>query len=197
MVFLPSRTKPQQDGSDCYDEPFSRGPRAIIDLLEVVGNVRDGNHLQCLIFLAQEFGLMPEPHFLFGSVGPEPRRPHSLLLEGHFYALLRDGVIDLDGAGRLRLRRDLFALPSSGLAGRRLAALGALTPHEATMFASAVLRLASNGRHAGRPRHDDAFHDTVVQLAACDDVSQSIDVAAICDARQRLMPGEPLMLTPV
>ena len=196
MVFLPSRTKPQYDGSDSDGVPFSRGPRAIIDLLDVVGHVRDGDHVQCLIFLAQEFGLMPEPHFLFGSVGPAPRRPHSLLLEGHFYALLRDGVVDLDGAGRLRLRRDLFALPSSGLAGRRLAVLGALSPSEAAAFASAVLSLASNGRHAGRPRHDDAFREAVIGLAA-EAEERAIDVTAICDIRRRLMPTEPVMLTPV
>jgi len=96
--------------------------------VDVVGNVRDGEHLQYLVFLAQEFGLLAEPVFLFGSMGPDPRRPHSLLLEDHFFMLLRDGIIDLDGAGRLRARRDLFALPSSGLTGRRLAALSDLSP---------------------------------------------------------------------
>jgi hypothetical protein len=194
MVFLPSRTTTPHDGYDAYDEALSRGSRAIIDLLDVVDNVRDGDHLQCLIFLAQEFGLLAEPHFLFASAGPQAQTPHSLLLEGHFYALLREGIVDLDGAGRLRLRRDLYALPSSDLAGRRLSALGALSPHEAATFAMAVLRLANQGRLASSPRHDAAFHDEVARLATADE-TQSIDVAAICDARRRLMPAPPVLLT--
>jgi hypothetical protein len=176
---------------------LSRGARAIIDLVDVVGNVRDGEHLQCLVFLAQEFGLLTEPLFLFGSMGPNPRRPYSLLLEDHFFMLLRDGIIDLDGAGRLRARRDLLALPSSSLTGRRLAALSDLAPAEASLFAAAVLYLAAEGRHAGSPRHDGAFCSAVTQLAASGDMGQSVDVAAICAARQRLMPAEPVLLTPV
>jgi len=200
MVFLPSRTSPQNDESDSYAGSLSRGARAIIDLLDVVGNVRDGDHLQCVAFLAQEFGLLTEPLFLFGSSGPDPRRPHSVLLESHFYALLRDGIVDLDGAGRLRLRRDLFPVSSSGLAGRRLAALGALSPGEAAIFAAAVLRLAGEGRHAGSLRHDDAFGDTITRLSlaieGASEHDRSLDVAAICDVRYRLMPAEPVMLTP-
>src|SRR5437868_13794807 len=142
MVFRPERTKAHDEGASGGGAPLSRGAHVIIDLVDVVGNVRDGEHLQRLVFLAQEFGLLAEPVFLFGSMGPDPRRPHSLLLEDHFYMLLRDGIIDLDGAGRLRARRDLFALPSSGLTGRRLAALSDLSPAEAALFAAAVLRLA-------------------------------------------------------
>lgn len=196
MVFLPNRTATPHDGFDAYDEPLGRGPRAIIDLLDVVGNVRDGDHLQRLIFLAQEFGLLAEPHFLFASSGSDASAPHSLLLESHFYALLREGIVDLDGAGRLRLRRDLFALPSSDLAGRRLAALGALSPHEAATFAAAALQLANQGRLASSSRHDTAFRDAVTRLAAADE-NQGIDVDAICDARHRLMPMAPVMLTPM
>lgn len=194
MVFLPSRNTTPLDGFDVYDEPLSRGPRAIIDLLDVVDNVRDGDHLQCLIFLAQEFRLLAEPHFMFAARGPNSHTPHSLLLEGHFYALLREGIVDLDGAGRLRLRRDLFALPSSDLAGRRLAALGTLSPHETALFAATVMWLANQGRLASSPRHDTAFHDAVVHLGAGDAI-QSVDVAAICDARRRLMPVPPVQLT--
>jgi hypothetical protein len=197
MVFRPDRTKPHDEGACPGGELLSRGARTIIDLVDVVGNVRDGEHLQCLVFLAQEFGLLAEPVFLFGSMGPDPRRPHSLLLEDHFFMLLRDGIIDLDGAGRLRTRRDLFALPSPSLTGRRLAALSDLSPAEAALFAAAVLCLAGEGRHAGSPRHDDAFCTAIIQLAASDDMGRSVDVAAICAARQRLMPAEPVLLTPV
>jgi len=197
MVFRPEGTKLHDEGAFGGGAPLSRGARVISDLVDVIGNVRDGEHLQCLVFLAQEFGLLAEPVFLFGSMGPDPRRPHSLLLEDHFYMLLRDGIIDLDGAGRLRARRDLFALPSSGLTGRRLAALSDLSPAEAALFAAAVLRLAGEGRHAGSPRHDDAFCTAVTQLVDSGDTGQSVDVAAICAARQRLMPAEPVLLTPV
>lgn len=196
MVFLPSRTSPRNDSSDSYMQPLSRGARAIIDLLDVVGNVRDGDHLQCIVFLAQEFGLLAEPLFLFGSTGADPRRPHSLLLEGHFYALLRDGIVDLDAAGRLRLRRDLFALPPSSLAGRRLTALGALSPNEATIFAAAVLRMANDGRHAGSSRHDEIFDAVVRRMTAITETEGLTDVAAIHDARRRLMPAMPVMLAP-
>ena len=99
MVFRSGRMKPHHDGTGPYDGLLSCGARAVIDLVDVVGNVRDGEHLQYLVFLAQEFGLLAEPVFLFGSMGPDPRRPHSLLLEDHFYMLLRDGIIDLDGGG--------------------------------------------------------------------------------------------------
>lgn len=196
MVFLPTRTSPQNDASESCLEPFSRGARVIIDLLDVVNTIRDGDHLQCAVFLAQEFGLLSEHVFLFGATGAAPHRPHSLLLEGHFYALLRDGIVDLDGTGRLRLRRDLFALPPSGLAARRLAALSALSPHEAAIFAAAVLNLAGAGRHAGSRRHDGAFEEAVAHLAACGEDNQSIDVTAIGDARRRLMPVAPVLLTP-
>ena len=43
-------------------------------------------------------------------------------------------------------------------------------------------------------RHDTAFHDAVVHLGAGDAI-QSVDVAAICDARRRLMPVPPVQLT--
>src|SRR3989440_13005715 len=165
MVFRSGRTKPHHDGTGPYDGLLSCGARAVIDLVDVVGNVRDGEHLQYLVFLAQEVGLLAEPVFLFGSMGPDPRRPHSLLLQDHFFMLLRDGIIDLDGAGRLRARRDLFALPSSGLTGRRLAALSDLSPAEAALFAAALLHLSRQGRHARRSRHDDAFCTAVTQLA--------------------------------
>lgn len=196
MVFLPSRTSPRNDSSDSYMQPLSRGACAIIDLLDVVGNVRDGDHLQCIVFLAQEFGLLAESLFLFGSTGSDPRRPHSLLLEGHFYALLRDGIVDLDAAGRLRLRRDLFALPPSSLAGRRLAALGALSPNEAAIFAATVLRMANDGRHAGSSRHDETFDEIVRRMTAVTETEGVTDVAAIRDARRRLMPAMPVMLAP-
>jgi hypothetical protein len=111
--------------------------------------------------------------------------------------LLRDGLIDLDGAGRLRVRRDLFALPPHGLTGRRLAALGSLSSGEAALFAAAVLRLAGEGRHAGSVRHDDAFCHAVTQLAAGEAEGTAVDVAAICDARERLLPSQPVLLTPV
>ena len=200
MVFLPSRTSPQDNGSDEFGESLGRAARAIIDLIDVVGNIRDDDHLQCVAFLAQEFGLLSEPLFLFGSMGSDPGRPHSLLLESHFYTLLRDGMIDLDGTGRLRVRRDLFGLPSSGLAGRRLVALNTLSPTEATLFAAAVLRLAREGRHAGSPRHDEAFGDAIGRLSELaggpEDRGNVIDLAAICDVRSRLLPAEPVMLTP-
>jgi hypothetical protein len=165
--------------------------------VDIVGNVRDGEHLQCLAFLAQEFGLLAEAVYLFGSVRADLRRPHSLLLEDHFFTLLRDGIIDLDSAGRLRVCRDLLAVPASGSPDRRLAALSTLSPAEASVFAAAVLRLAGEGRHAGSSRHDVAFCAAVTQLAASADVGQPVDVAAICDARQRLMPVESALLTPV
>ena len=197
MVFRPDHTKPPDGGAHPGGGLLSRAARTIIDLVDVVGNVRDGEHLQCLVFLAQEFALLAEPVFLFGSMGPDPRRPYSLLLEDHFLMLLRDGIIDLDGSGRLRARRDLFALPCSSLTGRRLAALSDLSPAETALFAAAVLCLAGEGRHAGSPRHDDAFCTAVTQLAASGDMGQSVDVAAICAARQRLMPAEPVLLTPI
>lgn len=201
MVFLPSRTSPPNDGSDSCAEPLSCGARVIIDVIDTVGNVRDGDHLQCIIFLAQEFGLLTAPLFLFGSTGPDPRRPHSLLLESHFYALLRDGIVDLDGTGRLRLRRDLFSLPPSSLAARRLTALSTLSPGEAMLFAAAVLRLAGEGRHAGSPRHDDTFAEIVRRLSAAmakdAEFDHTLDVSAICRVRSRLMPAEPIMLAPV
>lgn len=197
MVFLPSRLQSEKDGCESDDASLSRGARVIIDLIDVVGNVRDGAHLQCIAFLAQEFGLLEEPHFLFGSVGPEPRRPHSLLLEGHFDALLDDGVLELDGKGCLRLRRDLFAVPYSGFAARRLSALSALSPREAAIFAGAVLRLVREGRHAGSRRHDQAFQDAVARFVTPVEEDQRSDAAAIDAARYRLMPTDPVMLVPV
>jgi hypothetical protein len=197
MVVRPEGARPRDVRASLGGEALSRAARVIIDLVDVVGSVRDGEHLQCLVFLAQEFGLLPEPVFLFGSMGPDPRHPHSLLLEDHFFMLLRDGIIDLDGSGRLRTRRDLFALPCSGLTGRRLAALSDLSPAEAALFAAAVLCLAGEGRHAGSARHDNAFSTAVTQLATSGDMGQSVDVSAICAARQRLMPAEPVLLTPV
>lgn len=197
MVFLPSRPPSEKDVCESDAESLSRGARLIIDLIDVVGNIRDGDHLQCVAFLAQEFGLMEEPHFLFGSTGSEPRRPHSLLLEGHFNALLRDGVIDLDGKGCLRLRRDLFALSYSGLAARRLSTLSMLSPREAAIFAGAVLRLAHEGRHAGSRRHDQAFLEAVTRYAMPMEDDSPGDPAAIDAVRARLLPAEHVMLVPV
>ncbi len=203
MVFPPSRTIPLQslseeptphDGS--HDETASdrRGAtaRAIVDLIDAVGNVRDGDHLQCLSFLAQEFRLLTEPYLVFGTIDDAPPRPHSLLLEGHFYTLLSEGVLDLDGTGRLRLRRDLFTLPSSGLANRRLSALAALSPYECLVFAAAVRRLTRDGCYAGSRRHDDAFRATVELYVTGEQESYSPDPEAICAARQRLLPTGPL-----
>jgi len=45
--------------------------------------------------------------------------------------------------------------------------------------------MANQGRLTSSARHDAAFHDAVTRLAACDE-NQSVDVAAICDARRRL-----------
>jgi hypothetical protein len=195
MVFLPTRIKPHDDEASSDDLQLNHGPRVIIDLLDTVGNIRDGDHLQCVAFLAQEFGLMSGTEFLFGSIASNPPRPHSLLLEGHFYALLRDGFADLDGTGRLRLRRDLYHIPTSGLAARRLSALSELSPRETAVFAAAVLRLANEGKYAGSARHDSSFRDAVFSVAALDGEGRAVDVAAICDARQSLMPAEPVMLS--
>ncbi len=194
MVFLPSRSS-LHDGSATFVEPLSRGARAIIDLLDVVGTIRDGDHLQCVMYLAQEFGLVAQPLFLFGSIGAHPRRPHSSLLESHFYTLLHEGIVDVDGNGHLRLRRDLFALPPCSLNGRRLAALGTLSAEETALFAAAVLRLAADGLHAGSLRHTEAFDETIASFTSSDD--RPIDIGAICATRRRMLPADPVMLTPV
>ncbi len=203
MVFLPSRLDTHQESQPVADRAISPGARAIIDLIDVVGTIHDVDHLQSVAFLAQEFGLLVAPTFLFGSRrgddGQEPRRPHSLLLEGHFYALLCEKVIDRDTTtGRLRPRRDLYAVPYSGLAGRRLGVLGALSKRDVAVFAAAVLRLTHDGCHAGSNRRDAAFHAAVAQLAvladATDEAEQPVDTAAIRAARQRLMPAEPVLL---
>ncbi len=203
MVFPPSRTIPVSSPSgestpqdQRHDESSSDGrgatARAIVDLIDAVGNVRDGDHLQCLIFLAQEFRLLTEPYLVFGTIDDAPPRPHSLLLEGHFYTLLSEGVLDLDGTGRLRLRRDLFTLPSSGLVNRQLGALAALSPYECLVFAATVRRLTREGRYAGSRRHDDAFRATVELYVNAEQEAYSTDPEAICAARQRLLPTDPM-----
>lgn len=194
MVFLPSRTESATEVPESDDEALSRGARIIIDLIDVVGNVRDGDHLQCIAFLAQEFGLLEAPHFLFGATGSEPRRPYSLLLAGHFEALWNEGMIDLDGKGCLRVRRDLYAVSYSGFAARRLGVLSALSPHEAAIFAGAVLRLAGEGRHAGSHRHDRAFEDAVSRYMGPGQEDHPSDAAAIGAARYRLMPADTVVL---
>jgi len=198
MVFLPSRLiTPAEQQSD--DSAICLGAQAIIDLLDVVGAVHDVEHLQSVAFLAQEFGLLTAPTFLFASRGPAPHRPHSLLLESHFYALLCEKVIDRDGSGRLRPRRDLYALPHSGTVARRLGILAGLTPRDTAVFAAAVLRLINDGRHAGSQKHDAAF-DAAVALAASmreDEHEPAVDTAAIHAARQRLMPAAPVLLKAV
>lgn len=207
MVFLPSRLDAFQESPPAADDrAISPGARAIIDLIDVVGSMRDVEHLQCVTFLAQEFGLLLAPTFQFGSRrageggGPELRHPHSLLLEGHFYALLCEKVIDRDATGYLRPRRDLYAVPYSGLASRRLAVLGALPRRDLAVFAGAVLRLAQDGCHAGSARRDTAFHHAVALLATVaegdemGDDGSVVDIGAICAARQRLMPTELLLL---
>ena len=196
MVFMPSRqTAPVEQQSD--DSAICLGAQAIIDLLDIVGAVHDVEHLQSVAFLAQEFGLLTAPTFLFASRGPAPRRPHSLLLESHFYALLCEKVIDRDGSGRLRPRRDLYDLPHSGTVARRLGILTGLTPRDTAVFAAAVLRLINDGRHAGSQKHDAAFDDAVALTASmCEDEHEpTVDMAAIHAARQRLMPVAPVLLT--
>ncbi len=208
MVFPPSRTTPVPSPAGestphdrRHDEtvPDGRGAtaRAIVDLIDAVGAVRDGDHLQCLLFLAQEFRLLTEPYLVFGTTGAAPPRPHSLLLEGHFYTLLSEGVLDVDGMGRLRPRRDLFTLPSSGLVNRRLAALSTLLPYECLVFAAAVRRLAHDGCYAGSRRHDDAFRAAVELFVSAEQEAYSTDPEAICAARHRLLPADPVALTTV
>jgi len=198
MVFMPSRlTAPVEQQSN--DSAICLGAQAIIDLLDVVGAVHDVEHLQSIAFLAQEFGLLTAATFLFASRGPEPRRPHSLLLESHFYALLCEKVIDRDGSGRLRPRRDLYDLPHSGTVARRLGILAELAPRDTTVFAAAVLRLINDGRHAGSQKHDAAFYDAVALTASMreDAHEPAIDTVAIHTARQRLMLAEPILLKAV
>jgi len=205
MVFLPSRPTTHerqqiQTQTETENSDIGPGARTIVDLADVVGTIRDVDHLQSVAFLAQEFGLLAAPTFLFGSRGGEGdagtacSRPHSVLLEGHFYALLCEKVIDRDGTGRLSPRRDLYAVPHSGLAGRRLSALAALSPRDTAVFAAAVLRLARQGCYAGSPRHDAAFYDAVALLAAIDEDEPAVDTAAICAVRRHLIPAEPLQL---
>ncbi len=195
MIFLPDRITLQDEREDSAGT-LPHGVQAIVDLLDAVGTIHDGDHLQCVAFLAQELGLLTEPHFLFG-IG-EPRAcPYSSLLEQHFYVLLREGVVDLDATGRLRLRRDLHDTPHAGLANRRLSALGELSPHEAAVFAAAVIHLARQGRYAGSGRHDAAFGDAVALCATSgvdDEYEYSVDVAAILAARQRILRAAPVML---
>jgi len=196
MVFMPSRqTAPVEQQSD--DSAICLGAQAIIDLLDIVDSVYDVEHLQSVAFLAQEFGLLTAPTFLFASRGPEPRRPHSLLLESHFYALLCEKVIDRDGSGRLRPRRDLYDLPHSSRVARRLGILTGLTPRDTAVFAAAVLGLINDGRHAGSQKHDAAFDDAVALTASMseDEHEAVVDTAAIHAARQRLMPAAPVLLT--
>ena len=196
MVFMPSRqTAPVEQQSD--ESAICLGAQAIIDLLDIVDSVYDVEHLQSVAFLAQEFGLLTAPTFLFASRGPEPRRPHSLLLESHFYALLCEKVIDRDGSGRLRPRRDLYDLPHSSRVARRLGILTGLTPRDTAVFAAAVLGLINDGRHAGSQKHDAAFDDAVALTASMreDEHEPAADTAAIHTARQRLMPAAPVLLT--
>jgi len=198
MVFMPSRqTAPVEQQSD--DSAICLGAQAIIDLLDIVDSVHDVEHLQSVAFLAQEFGLLTAPTFLFASRGPAPHRPHSLLLESHFYALLCEKVIDRDGSGRLRPRRDLYDLPHSGTVARRLSILAGLAPRDTAVFAAAVLRLINEGRHAGSQKHDAAFYDAVTLAASIseDEHEHAVDTAAIHAARQRLMPAAPVLLKAV
>ena len=198
MVFMPSRqTAPVEQQSD--DSAICLGAQAIIDLLDIVDSVHDVEHLQSVAFLAQEFGLLTAPTFLFASRGSEPRRPHSLLLESHFYALLCEKVIDRDGSGRLRPRRDLYDLPHSGTVARRLSILAGRAPRDTAVFAAAVLRLINEGRHAGSQKHDAAFYDAVTLAASIseDEHEHAVDTAAIHAARQRLMPAAPVLLKAV
>ena len=198
MVFMPSRqTAPVEQQSD--ESAICLGAQAIIDLLDIVDSVHDVEHLQSVAFLAQEFGLLTAPTFLFASRGSEPRRPHSLLLESHFYALLCEKVIDRDGSGRLRPRRDLYDLPHSGTVARRLSILAGLAPRDTAVFAAAVLRLINEGRHAGSQKHDAAFYDAVTLAASIseDEHEHAVDTAAIHAARQRLMPAAPVLLKAV
>src|SRR5579875_3386452 len=162
MVFQPSRPT-AGDELLPVTRTLSRGVQTIVDLLDTVGTIRDGEHLQSVAYLAEEFGLLAEPTFVFGS---RAGRPHSLLLEGHFYALLCDKVIDRDGAGYLRPRRDLYALPFAGRAARRLRSLGALSSRDAMIFAAAARHLAQQGRYSGSRRHDAAFDAAVAAVAA-------------------------------
>ncbi|HZS91160.1 MAG TPA: hypothetical protein VFE42_27165 [Chloroflexota bacterium] len=192
MVFLPSGISSPDDGPDVRSELFSRGARTLIEILEVVGTVRDGDHLQSIVFIAQEFGLLAKPIYLFGIVDDEPRRVQSLLLEGHYRTLLQAGLVDVDATGRLRPRHDLIPFPPSNLVSRRLAALNALSPAETVVFAAAVLRLATGGLYAGSPRRQEAFEAEV--RAVVDTLKESgdtIDGAAIGAVRRRLVASLP------
>ena len=193
MVSLPSRISDQPSSTQ---EDFSQSTRIIFDILDVVPNVRDGDHLQCIAFIAQELNLLTNKQncFLFASAGGDIRQPHSLLLESHLYVLLRDGYIDIDGTGRLRLRRDLYDIPYSGLVYRNLRSISSLSASDVTVFASAVMRLTSEGLHAGSYRHDDSFTNAINFLSLVHKDEYAADSGAICAARRRLLLSEPVLV---
>jgi hypothetical protein len=193
MVFLPSRVSSPDDSPDVRSELFSRGARTLIEVIDVVGTVRDGDHLQSIVFIAQEFGLLAKPIYLFGVVDDEPRRVQSLLLEGHYRTLLQAGMVDVNATGCLRPRHDLTPdLPPANIVGRRLAALSALSPAETAIFAAAVLRLATDGLYAGSPRRQEAFDAEVrAVVGTLSEGSDTIDSAAVGSVRRRLVASLP------
>src|SRR5262249_14410728 len=145
-----------------------------------------------IVFIAQEFGLLATPNFLFGFMGDEPRRPRSLLLEGHYRTLIQAGIVDVDATGRLRPRRDLIPVPHSNLVGRRLSALNVLSPVGTVVFAAAVIRLASAGWYAGSPRRQETFDAEMrAVIDALREGGDTINSEAIGSVRRRLVASLP------
>ena len=159
----------------------------IVDLIEVVGNVRDGDHVQSLVFLAQEFGMFAHPHMLFGLRSNPALRPHSMVLASHIDALFARGIVERDSAGHLRVDRDRCPRPTHGVVNPHLHVLGALSPAEVFAFAVAVQRLARQGLYAGSRRHDNVFRDTLASHAAVRPDESAIDCVAVCAVRDRLL----------
>jgi hypothetical protein len=126
-------------------EHLSYGQQLVLGAVAVAQTLRDDEDVQCLLFLAGEFGAFDANPFYFSAQRTGERvLPCSLVLRDTLRSLLDGGYLVLrDGALRVQRVPQQTLLP-----GRRSTLIGwlsARTPAERRALAEAVLELRSLG----------------------------------------------------
>ena len=138
---------------------LSHTQKVLYDLLCVVGNLHDNDDVQCMVFLAGEFGILHSSPFYFSRrLMEEKLAPWSLVLRDALRTLLDWKLVGWEN-GWLR------SSPTNGMVDQSVhvspdgvAWLSALSPGERAALAQSLLDTSRSGGSASAARVKASFH---------------------------------------
>jgi hypothetical protein len=142
-----------------------RTQHALLALIRAVRNIRDEHDIQCLAFLAGEFGLLRQTPFCFSrAVSRDRFAPESLILRDTFRIMLNRRLIAWEnGSLRVLVEGNPASLDHERLHGG-ISWLGALLPRERHVLTQATIDLHDSGSNLLSSAADLPFRKIVAQM---------------------------------